>query len=261
MLVFKVNSSFAGTLKIILSGVNLLLREKDYKMNRVSTVFTCQGKEIPLLYKPHPRAKRLSLRLSSKDGALVLTIPPRATASQMNTFLKKCTPWVEKQLEKLSNPTAIQPGTSVMLSGELFHCVLDPLRRKPALCKTTQTLRLPPKCLEKDLYEFFKKMAEKSLPSYVLPVADALGQHVEKITIRDQKSRWGSCSGRKTISLSWRLILAPPEVAHYVCVHEAAHLIHMNHSAAFWKVVGNFCPSYRLHKNWLKINGPSLMRL
>jgi predicted metal-dependent hydrolase len=102
-------------------------------------------------------------------------------------------------------------------------------------------------------------MAENILPAYALKAAETLGQHVEKITIRDATSRWGSCSGRKTISLNWRLILAPPEVAHYVCVHEAAHLLHMNHSPVFWNVVESLCPTYREHKKWLKINGSSLM--
>lgn len=225
----------------------------------VSSVFTYGEQEIPLRYKPSPRAKRLSLRMSSKERSLVLTIPPRTTASQMSTFLKQCTPWIEKQMSKLSKPIAIEPGADVTLHGEIFRCMVDPLRRKPALCNITQTLRLPPQCLEKDLYVFFKKMAEKILPTYVLKAAETLGQQVERITIRDQKSRWGSCSGRKTISLSWRLILAPPEIAHYVCVHEAAHLVHMNHSPAFWKAVESLCPSYKSHKKWLKANGPSLM--
>lgn len=226
----------------------------------IPTVFTCEGKDVSLVHRPNPRAKRLSLRLSSKEGSFVLTTPPRATASQINGFLKQCTPWITKQLAKLSKNISLEPGADVTLNGEVFRCLVDPLRRKPVLCKMTQTLRLPPRCVKEDVYELLKKTAEKILFPSVLTVADGLGQRVEKITIRDQKSRWGSCSGRKTISLNWRLILAPPEVAHYVCVHEVAHLLHMNHSSAFWKVVGDVCPAYQSHKKWLKINGPSLMR-
>lgn len=226
-----------------------------------STTFTYRDQDIPLIYKPNARAKRLSLRMSSKERSLVLTLPPRTTASQIRIFLKQCTPWVEKQLMKFTTFPTIEPGKDVHIHGDAFRCTIDPLRRKPALCTATQTLRLPPQYGEKDLYDFFKILAEKILPSYVLNAAEMLGQHVEKITIRDSKSRWGSCSGRKTISLSWRLILAPPEVAHYVCVHEAAHLMHMNHSPAFWKAVEALCPSYKSHKIWLKMNGASLMLL
>ncbi|MBA3814206.1 MAG: M48 family metallopeptidase [Alphaproteobacteria bacterium] len=233
----------------------------NYKNSMTSTVFTCGEQEIPLKHKPNPRAKRLSLRLSSKEQSLVLTIPPRASGSQISAFLKQCKPWVEKQLSNLTKIFSIQPGEEVVLHGTVYQCVLDPLRRKPALCQVTNTLRLPPQCLQEDLHEFFKKMAGKVLPGYTLKAAEMLGQQVEKITLRDSKSRWGSCSGRKTISLSWRLVLAPPEVAHYVCVHEAVHLIHMNHSPAFWQAVERLCPRYRTHKKWLKVHGPALMRI
>jgi len=226
-----------------------------------STVFTCKGQDVPLKYRPSARAKRLSLRMSSKDASLVLTIPPRATASQIASFLKQCTSWVEKQLQRQSETISVRPGEGISLHGTVFQCVTDPLRRKPALCQTTQTLRLPPRYGQNDLYDFFKKMAGEKLIPYVEMAACALGQDIEKVTFRDTKSRWGSCSTQKTISLSWRLILAPPEVAEYVCVHEAAHLIHMNHSKAFWKAVSVLCPSYKTHRKWLKLNGPALMRV
>ncbi len=225
------------------------------------TVFTCQGQDIPLQHKPSQRAKRLSLRLSPKEVALVLTIPPRATSSQITAFLKRCAPWVENQLKKVAKTISIKPGEKVSLHGTVFECRVDPLRRKPVLCLATQTLCLPPRCGQKDLYEVLKKMARETLTPYVEKAARALDQRVEKISLRDTKSRWGSCSTSKTISLSWRLILAPPEVAQYVCIHEATHLLHMNHSQAFWKVVGKLCPGYKSCQKWLKAHGASLMRV
>ena len=223
------------------------------------SVFPYGNIDYPLLYKPNSRAKRLSLRLSSKQGALVLTVPPRVTASQINNFLKHCIPWVEKQVTQASNCTKIAPGAEVKLNGATYTCVTDPLRRKPALCTVTQTLRLPPRFTQKSLYSFFKEIAMEHLTPLVTSIAQALGQQIEKVTVRDTKSRWGSCSTRKTISLNWRLILAPPEVAHYVCVHEAAHLLHMNHSKDFWKVVEDHCPSYKTQRKWLKTNGTYLL--
>ena len=225
------------------------------------TVFTCQGQDIPLKYKPSQRAKRLSLRLSAKDASLVLTIPPRTTASQITAFLKRCTPWVGNQLQKVAKTISIKPGEKVSLHGTIFECKVDSLRRKPALCQVTHTFCLPPRCGQKDVYDVLKKMAIETLTPYVEKAAMALGQRIEKVSIRDTKSRWGSCSTSKTISLSWRLILAPPEVAQYVCIHEAAHLIHMNHSQAFWKAVEQLCPGYKSCQKWLKAHGPSLMRV
>ncbi len=221
----------------------------------------CGERTIPLTYKPNPRAKRLSLRFSLKEARLILTTPPFTTESQAKAFLEKCKPWLERQLRKIPETCSIRPGEHISLYGTIFECALDPLRRKPALCKITQTLRLPPRYTQQDVYDFFKKLAIEFLSPLLQSALRALGQRVEKITIRDTISRWGSCSARKTISLNWRLILAPPEVAEYVCIHEAVHLIHMNHSKDFWQAVGELCPSYKSHRKWLKINGQRLMRI
>jgi predicted metal-dependent hydrolase len=232
-----------------------------YKKTMDTNVFHCDGHEIPLKHKPSPRAKRLSLRLSPKDASLILTVPLRTSQTHINAFLLKCTPWVKNQLKKVEKKLSIEPGVQISLHGTLFQCLADPLRRKPALCEMSKTLHLPPRCGQQDLHTVFKKLAEERLTPYVLNAAAHLEQRVDRVTFRDTRSRWGSCSAQKTISLSWRLILAPPEVAHYVCAHEVAHLIHMNHSRAFWKVVEDLCPEYRLHRAWLKANGPSLMRV
>lgn len=235
---------------------------KRYKEGMmVPSVLTREGKNVPLKYKPSSRAKRLSLRLSPKDVTFVLTIPPYTTSSQIDRFLEQCTPWIDNQLKKVSNTIAIKPGKTLSLHGEVYQCLADPLRRKPVLCRTTQTLHLPPKYEQKDLHAAFKKCAEETLGPYILGVAHELGQKVQKVTIRDTKSRWGSCSAQGKISLNWRLILAPLDVAHYVCIHEATHLLHMNHSKAFWKKVAELCPLYCTHQKWLKAHGPSLMRV
>ncbi len=224
-------------------------------------VFSCKEQDILIKRKPNPRAKRLSLRMSARDNGFILAIPPRTTDFHINAFLARCRPWIEKSLSKLFHVKQLSPGEELALYGIPFQCILDPLRRKPILCAVTQTLRLPPQCPQKALHELLKKIAMEKLTPYVMTVAQILGQHLEKVRFRDTKSRWGSCSAQKMISLNWRLILAPPEVAQYVCVHEAVHLLHMNHSKAFWKTVEELCPAYKDHKKWLKAHGFSLMRV
>lgn len=223
--------------------------------------FSYQGQNIPLKYKPNQRAKKLSLRFSVKETSFVLTIPPRVSQTQISLFLQKCRGWAENQLKKLDTKISIQPGEKIYIDGKSFECVTDPLRRKPVLCSLTQTLFLPLRWSQKDIYDLFKKKALQILTPYVEMAAKNLGQPLEKVSFRDTKSRWGSCSAHKTVSLSWRLIFAPPQVAQYVCIHEAVHLIHMNHSPTFWKTVESLCPDYRSHKNWLRINGASLMQI
>lgn len=225
------------------------------------TTLSLQGQDVPLKYKPNPRAKRLTLRFSLREKLFILTIPPRVSSTQISSFLKDCKDWAENQLKKFNEKLSVHPGQKISLNGKLFECVTDPLRRKPVLCFFTQTLRLPSHYSQKDLHALFKKNALQTLKSYVEDAAFLLGQSIEKLSVRDTKSRWGSCSAHKKISLSWRLIFAPPEVAQYVCIHEAVHLLHMNHSPLFWKTVESLCPSYKSHKKWLKTNGPSLMSI
>lgn len=224
-------------------------------------VFSCKEQNILIKRKPTSRAKRLSLRISARHNGFVLTIPPRTTDFHIRAFLDHCKPWIEKNLTKMFPVKHFIPGEEVTLHGTPFQCVLDPLRRKPILCSSTKTLRLPPRCSQTVLHELFKKVAMEHLTPYVTQASQALGKRVESVKFRDTKSRWGSCSAKKTISLSWRLILAPPDVARYVCIHEAVHLLHMNHSQVFWKTVEDLCPTYRDHKKWLKANGLSLMRI
>ncbi|EKE09614.1 MAG: hypothetical protein ACD_16C00130G0019 [uncultured bacterium] len=221
---------------------------------------TGDNKNIPLIYNPNPRARRLSLRLSSKEFAFILTHPPRTTPRQIQSFLRQCGPWIERQVQRIHEPPSLSPGCTFSLHGEDFECVLDRLRCKPILCRNTKTLRLPQNFLQKDLYSLFKKVAHETILPILQEILDVLGQDVTQVSFRDNKTRWGSCSGRKTISLNWRLIFLPPEVARYVCAHEAAHLLHMNHSQDFWKIVSELCPTYRHHKKWLKAHGSTWIR-
>ncbi len=218
-------------------------------------------KESSLLIhrKVNVRAKRLSLRVSLQKNAFVLTIPLRASEMSIARFLSQCTEWINKNVHKLSHKKGVVLGENISLFGTPFMCVEDPLRRKPVLCKTTSTLRLPFRYTQKALHDVFKEVATESLTPYVLELGELLGKSIKKISFRDTRSRWGSCSAQNIISLNWRLILAPPEVARYVCVHEAVHLIHMNHSSAFWKKVETLCPAYKAHRQWLKTHGYSLM--
>lgn len=221
---------------------------------------TLDNQNIPIVYKPSLRVKRISLRLSPKELAFILTHPPRATHRQLQRFLDQCEPWIKQQLEKVTDAPSLHPGAILSLYGESFECIHDPLRRKPVLCQETKTLRLPPKFLQKDLHSLFKKVAHEKLLPLLYKAVENLDQRVEKVSFRDSKTRWGSCSGRKTISLNWRLVFLPPEVGHYVCAHEAAHLLHMNHSKAFWEVVERICPTYQKHRKWLKAHGSAWMR-
>lgn len=101
--------------------------------------------------------------------------------------------------------------------------------------------------------------AREYFPKRVAHFLPLTGGSFNRITIRDQKTRWGSCSARGTLSFNWRLMLAPPAVLDYVVVHELCHLTHMDHSKAFWASVEHVCPDYRIHRKWLKEHGQELV--
>ena len=109
--------------------------------------------------------------------------------------------------------------------------------------------------LEKRYVEAAKEYCPKRA-AHFLPLT---GGSFERITIRDQRTRWGSCSARGTLSFNWRLMLAPPAVLDYVVVHELCHLTHMDHSKDFWALVESVCPDYRTHRKWLKEHGQELI--
>lgn len=106
----------------------------------------------------------------------------------------------------------------------------------------------------------YRRAAQEYVPRRVAFYQTLVGGAYKKIVIREQKTRWGSCSGRGTLSFNWRLMLAPPKVLDYVVVHELCHLLHMNHSKDFWNAVERVMPDYREYRNWLKEHGRELQR-
>lgn len=104
----------------------------------------------------------------------------------------------------------------------------------------------------------YRKDAKKRLEERVTYFHRITGGHYTSITVRDQKTRWGSCSSRGTLSFNYRLIFAPPAVLDYVVVHELCHLTHMNHSKDFWNMVATVMPDYKIHKKWLREHGHEL---
>jgi predicted metal-dependent hydrolase len=108
---------------------------------------------------------------------------------------------------------------------------------------------------------FLKALARERLAEASDRHAAALGRGFGRLTLRDTRSRWGSCSPDGRLMYSWRLIMAPPPVLDYVAAHEVAHLVELNHSPAYWKVVTGICPDWKVHRNWLKTQGSGLHRL
>lgn len=153
-------------------------------------------------------------------------------------------------------------GDSFTFFGVPWTLIDDPLRKK-AVWKQGQTLCVGIGCVDvhKPIENILKKEAQIFFDALSREYATQLGVKFSRISIRDGSSRWGSCSSSGTLSYSWRLGLAPLEIAQYVCAHEVAHLKEMNHSPRFWSLVEMIDPFYKKHRAWLKKEGGKLKTL
>jgi len=214
------------------------------------------GKRVPLLLVRNVRARRYVLRLRP-DGTARVTVPRGGSLSEARRFANRNLAWLEAQLKKpLAQPstrTEWRLGSDVLFRGELVRLDMevngDNVRR---LGLERLTLINPTGDLRPAIEEHLRRMAERELPLRVMEFAARHQLTVRRVTVRNQHSRWGSCSRRATISLNWRLIQTPSFVCDYIILHELMHLREMNHSPRFWRQVETVCPDYRVAEQWLK---------
>lgn len=218
------------------------------------------GRRLRLRLVRNRRARRYILRLAP-DSAARVTIPRGGSAEEARRFAGRNAAWLERQLLRQAlRPPAHAPwlaGGEILFRGEMVR--LEPgVGGDPGVIRfggesfrvADAGVDLRP-VLERRLWQ----MAARELPPRVLELAAAHGFAVHRVSVRNQRSRWGSCSRRGTISLNWRLIQAPPSVRDYLILHELAHLRHMNHSERFWREVAGLCPGFAEAERWLKTHG------
>lgn len=215
------------------------------------------GRTIPLALVRNPRARRYVLRVRS-DGTARVTIPRGGSATEARRFAERSTAWLERQLQRLarrsSRPKEWLIGTQILFRGlpVSLKAVTNGERGLVQLggeiVRVTDSEADLRPAIERHLW----RVAATELPPRVLHHAAMHQLPVRRITVRNQKTRWGSCSRRGTISLNWRLIQTPPQVQDYIVLHELCHLREMNHSVRFWREVERVCPDFQAAEQWLK---------
>ncbi len=212
------------------------------------------GRQIPLVMVRHPRARRYLLRLRA-DGTARVTIPRGGSIGAAREFVQRNTCWLEQQLRQMeSHPQknhSWMVGSEILFRGELTR--IEP--GEPGWIRFGgETLKAanPEADLRPVIEKHLHKLAARELPSRLLELAARHGLTVRRVAVRSQRTRWGSCSRRGTISLNWRLIQTPAFVQDYIILHELAHLIELNHSERFWQQVERLCPDYQVAERWLK---------
>lgn len=214
-------------------------------------------------------ARRFTLRVRTATQDAVLTMPPRASLKTALSFAERHAEWIGLRLSQLPAPRPIAAGARVPMRGVEHRVAHDPaaLRRQPVVLPAPEASAEPrirvggrAEHVGAAVLGFLRREAQRDLTEAVRRHAAAVGKSIARISLRDTRSRWGSCSSRGTLSFSWRLIMAPPAVLDYLAAHEVAHLVHMDHSAAFWAVVRRLAPQTDEAEAWLKRHGPELHR-
>lgn len=220
------------------------------------------GEEVlPLVIKRNRRAKRICLRYDPTGHTINLTLPRHARMSEGLSFLNQKSDWLITTLQEMPCKKQIKPGVIIPLFGERVRIKHDAsLRCAWKLEKDVLTVSGKREHFERKVMEAIKKMAKKHISDLANYQSRRIGRNINRITVRDTRSRWGSCSSAGNLSFSWRLIFAPYEVFEYVVAHEVSHLRHMNHGARFWELCGFLCPNADIAKEWLRVHGKELYR-
>lgn len=219
------------------------------------------GRSIDINILCNPRARRIILRVDAWPGAATLVTPRNTGRARALRFVQENKQWLQAKLAQQPAPVPFVEEAQIPLHGRPHTLLAMPGARGAVLCGKN-TIQVPGDAahLPRRLTEWLKAEARRAITASVREHAAAFERTAGRITIRDQKSRWGSCSPNGNMSFSWRLILAPPEILDYVCAHEAAHLVQMNHGRSFWKLVRQRVADPAAAGLWLNQNGPGLHR-
>jgi predicted metal-dependent hydrolase len=214
----------------------------------------------------HRQARRYTLRIQAATREVVLTMPPRGNLREAKEFAQKHGGWIAARLHRLPQAAPFAHGTTVPLRGQTHRIVNRRGMRGTVWIEIGENgdrslcVAGEPEYVDRRVHDFLRREAKSDLEVASRRAAEMIGVRIKRVSVRDQSSRWGSCSTTGVLSYSWRLILAPPFVLDYLAAHEVAHLVEMNHSARFWRLVDRLCPNVPRAKAWLEAHGADLHR-
>lgn len=219
------------------------------------------GRAVELSIRLNPRARRLIVKVHPATGEVMVIAPSKRALDRAVDFARGETDWIARQLARVPARVVVAPGARIPFRGT-EHLILrggeGPVSLDAALCaiKVSGNAEHAPR----RLMDFLKKQAKRALEARCFEYAARLDAKPRRITVRDTDSRWGSCSSTRSLSFSWRLILAPPFVLDYVAAHEVAHLKEMNHGPRFWALVQTLIGDPAKPQAWLRQHGAALHR-
>ncbi len=227
----------------------------------MTSSLTIGGAAVPVKLRRSTRAQRISLRVDPQDRAVVLVLPGHVPPAQGMAFARSQTDWLAARLAALPAAIPFVDGMVLSLLGTdhpVHHCPED---RGGVWIEGGRILVSGrPEHFSRRLSDWLKRQARAEITTRALPMAATINRTAGRISLRDPRSRWGSCTSRGDLAFSWRLILAPASVMDYVVAHEVAHLAEMNHSPVFWRTVRRLVADIEGPRRWLRQNGSELHR-
>ena len=211
----------------------------------------------------NPRARRLSIRIDARAGEAVLIAPSERKLAEVVAFARTKADWMRERLAERPQGTPIQPGAVIDLFGKPTRLISTGGAGAARLTEDADGPLIVSggegEAYARRVENLFKRVARDTLQTRTDIHLRTLGQRPVKMSIADPKSRWGSCSPHnRSIRYSWRVVMAPPAVIDYLAAHEVAHLVHADHSPAYWAVVQRLVGDHRPFRKWLRENGPAL---
>ena len=219
---------------------------------------------LDVVFRRHAQARRLVLRLNSTGTGVLVTVPTGVSRGRALEFTERSRSWIEERVRSRGGLIHLEPGHMLPFRGvphEIRH--VESRRGLVGVDSMRGIIQVPGEAqhVRRRLLDFLKAEAREDLTHATNHYAALMGVDYRRITLRDQRSRWGSCSASGDLSYSWRLILAPEYVLDYVAAHEVAHLRHLDHSQRFWRLVLTHCGNAAKAKNWLRAHGQDVHRV
>ena len=208
----------------------------------------------PVALRSSPRARRMALKVNAAERRVELVLPRGVSARAALSFLAEKRQWVADRLAALPPRVPFTEGAEVPVFGAPHRIVrtADPAAAFFAIADGEIRVRAPPELVAGLVRACLARLARQELAARALALAPRVGREISRVSVRDTRSRWGSCSARASLSFSWRLVFAPHAVVDAVVAHEIAHLVEMNHGPRFWRLLDGLAPHHRAAQDWLQ---------
>ncbi len=214
----------------------------------------------PVVINRKKNIRRLSLKVCRITANISINAPSFLSEIEICKFYNLNRSWIHNQIKQCAISKVVKDGLSIPVEGILYEIVVKKSCFKIKFHEKQIFIPSNISNIGKEVQSFLQEYCRSIMTPILLKKSNLIRQKIKKISFKDTKSRWGSCSSAGSIMLNWRLIMAPPSVYNYVICHELAHLVHMNHGPLFWKLVQELSPNYLKDKEWLKKNSQEIRR-